>query len=359
MNNEPFDPETTGAYQNPPQTPPPYAPPPAAPPYPYPPTRPKRSIWRVFWWFFFVVSILINLGLFLGLIGMTAFFMVGAPGSAFTENVIQSGDRSDKIVVVNLLGMIDGQQSTKIREQIKMARKDDSVTGMILRVNSPGGTVSASDQIYNELMMYRQDTGMPVLAFMQGVAASGGYYASAGCDQIMAEPTVITGSIGVIMSHFVFEDLLKNKLGVVPFVVKSGEKKDWPSSFKEPNEQELQYLQDRLVQPAYERFLEIVVACRQDYLSADQVRSLADGSIYSAQEAHKNKLIDRVGYLNEAIAFMETMASVQDAHVVEYREPFSFRDIMGVSSKNTLLSLDRKTLHDLGTPEILYMWKAY
>jgi protease IV len=359
MNNEPFNPDTAGAYQPPPQTPPPYTPPPAVARYPNPPARPKRSIWRVFWWFFFVVSILVNLGLFLGLIGMTAFFAVGSQGSAFTENVIQSGDRSDKIVVVNLMGMIDGQQAVKIRTQIEMARKDETVKGMILRVNSPGGTVSASDQIYNELMMYRQDTGKPVLAFMQGVAASGGYYASAGCDHIMAEPTVITGSIGVIMSHFVFEDLLKNKLGVIPVVVKSGEKKDWPSSFKEPSEEELQYLQDRLVQPAYERFLGIVVDSRKDHLSADQVRSLADGSIYSAEEAHDNMLIDRVGYLNEAIAFMETMASTSDAHVVEYREPFSFRDIMGVQSKDTLLSLDRKTLHELGTPEILYLWKAY
>ena len=245
MNNEPFNHETTGGYQTPPQTPPPYVPSPAPLPYAYPPAPPKRSIWRIFWWFFFGVSVLVNLGLFLGLIGMATFFTVGAQGSAFTENVIQSGDRRDKIVVVNLVGMIDSQQALKIREQIKIARKDSAVKGMILRVNSPGGTVSASDQIYNELMMYRQDTGKPVLAFMQAVAASGGYYTAAGCDQIIAEPTVITGSIGVIMSHFVFEDLLKDKLGVMPIVVKSGEKKDWPSSFKTPSEQELQYLQDR------------------------------------------------------------------------------------------------------------------
>ncbi len=99
---------------------------------------------------------------------------------------------------------------------------------MIIRVNSPGGTISGSDQIHNEIVKYRSETNQPVVAFMQGVAASGGYYSSVACDKIIAEPTAITGSIGVIMGYLVLQQLLEEKLGIQPIVVKAGDKKDWP-----------------------------------------------------------------------------------------------------------------------------------
>lgn len=115
---------------------------------------------------------------------------------------------------------------------------------------------------------------------MQGIAASGGYYTSVACDKIIAEPTTITGSIGVISLYLVVQELLEHKLGILPVVIKAGAKKDWPSYFQAPSEEQLQYLQNKLVNPAYERFVQIVAEGRNATLTESQVRQLADGSIF-------------------------------------------------------------------------------
>ena len=166
---------------------------------------------------------------------MVAFIATGQTGRFYEEAVVREGPSGTKIVVVNLEGVIDGRQANSIYRQLKTAGKDESVRALIVRVNSPGGTISGSDRIYAEIRRYRNETGQPVVAFMEGVAASGGYYASVACDRIMAEPTALTGSIGVVMSYFVFQDLLENKLGVQPVFLTKGDKKDWPSSFEHPS----------------------------------------------------------------------------------------------------------------------------
>lgn len=319
----------------------------------------RRSGWRVLGWLFLALSVLVNIGLFVTLLGTVAFFSLGPQAGAFTESVIQSGSRSKKIVVINIDGVIDSRKAASVRGQLKMAAKDRAVAGLIIRVNSPGGTISASDRIYHEIRKFREREGKPVLAFMQGVAASGGYYVSAACEQIMAEPTAITGSIGVIMSYFVLEDLLGEKLGVLPVVVKSGERKDWPSSYRKPTEEQLQYLKDQLIQPAFDRFLSIVHQSREDHLSLEEVKALADGSIFSANEAQKNKLIDKIGYLEEATTLIQSMANVTNALVVEYREPFRIRDLVGLQGRSSLLKIDQYTLHKWSTPQVLYLWRAY
>lgn len=334
-------------------------PPPPVPPLPTAPTPRRRSAWRILAWLCFVLSVLINIGLFVTLLGTVAFFSLGSQAGAFTESVIQSGSRSKKIVVINVEGVINSRLASRVRRQLKMAAKDDAVVGLIVRVNSPGGTISASDQIYNEILKFREREKKPVLAFMQGVAASGGYYASAACEEIMAEPTAITGSIGVILSYFVLEDLLGEKLGVLPVVVKSGERKDWPSSYHKPTQEQLQYLQDQLIEPAYDRFLSIVQKSRQDHLSPEEVEVLADGSIFSAKVAQENRLIDEIGYLDDAVTRMGSMANVSKALVVEYREPFTVRDLVGLRGRSGLLKIDQDTLHKLSTPQVLYLWRAF
>jgi len=142
---------------------------------------------------------------------------------------------------------------------------------------------------------------------MQGVAASGGYYTSVACDKIIAEPTAITGSIGVIMGYLVVQELLEEKLGIQPVVIKEGRRKDWPSSFQPPTEEQLQYLQDKVLTPAYERFVQIVDEGRPSLTLAD-VRRLADGGIYSTSEALNENLIDEIGYLDEAIKQVKSLA---------------------------------------------------
>ena len=346
---------------------------PPSPPYPpyqpqvqpvQPPPRDRSSRRgggaRAFWWFMFISSILGNIALFLLLIGTIAYFVMGGSGGLFEEHVIQGGVHGEKIAVISISGIIDSAQVDRVQEQLRMARKDEAVQGLIVKINSPGGTISASDQIYNALRQYREKERQPVFAFMQGIAASGGYYAASGCEQIVAEPTVITGSIGVIFSNLVVQDLFENKLGIQPVVVKSGRRKDWPSSFRKPSEEELTYINDRLIEPAYERFLQVVETGRQGVLTMEEIRPLADGGIYSAQEAKDQRLVDNIGYLDDAIKLITTAAGLQNPRVVEYKEMFRLVDLLGVHAKAAAgFKLDRRTLDELTTPEILYMWKGY
>jgi len=283
-------------------------------------------------------------------------FATGQAG-IYSENDIEEGSQMNKIVVIRLEGLITGQTSREFRKQIKTARDDDNVRALIIRTNSPGGYVSASDQIHHEIRRFRTETGKPVVAFMQAVAASGGYYTSVACDEIIAEPTVITGSIGVIMSHLVLQQLLEEKLGIDPVIIKSGEKKDWPSPFSETTEEQVAYLQDKLIGPTYNRFVDLVAEGRAESLTAEEVKNLADGSIYTAKEAMEVKLIDRVGYIEDAIVMAETLAGITDAKVVEYNKPFSFSSVFGSAQTSLPFTLDENTIHEMLTPKLMYLWK--
>jgi len=319
-------------------------------------TARKRTGWRIFWGIILAMSVLANIALFMVLIGVVAVFATGQRG-ILTEEVIEKGPRTKKIAVITVQGIIDGEQAQDVYQQLKLAREDKWVKGLIIRVNSPGGTVSASDRIYNEIRKYREKTDKPVVAFMQGIAASGGYYVSVACDKIVAEPTTITGSVGVIMGHFVLQELLEKKLGIQPVIIKSGRKKDWPSPFQQVTEEQRQYIQEKLISPAYERFVKLVADGRESLTLAD-VRDLADGSIYGAQEAVDEKLIDKIGYLDEAIEQAKSLAEIEEAQVVEYRRPFSLAGFLRLQSRN-ILKIDRTTLYELSTPQLLYLWSLY
>jgi len=316
----------------------------------------KRGGWRIFWGVILAMSVLGNIVLFLMLIGVVAIFATGQRG-IFAEEVIQDGPRATKIAVVTVEGIINGKEAQDVYRQLKLARKDKRVKGVIVRVNSPGGTISASDRIYNEILEYRQKTEKPVVAFMQGVAASGGYYTSVACGKIVAEPTALTGSIGVIMGYLVLQELLEGKLGIQPVVIKSGEKKDWPSSFRQPTKEELKYLEDRVLIPAYERFVQVVADGRPS-LTVAEVKKLADGGIYGATEALDEKLIDKTGYLDAAIEEVMSLAEIEEAQVVEYRKPFSLAGLLRSQSGN-ILKIDRTMLYELSTPQFLYLWTMY
>ena len=326
----------------------------AQPPYVKP--AKKGRGWRIFLGIFTTLSVVVNIFLFLAVIGLVAFTAVGQKG-VFNEEVIQSGPKTSKIVVINLRGIINGEKSRDIVRQVDAAARDPHVKGLIVRINSPGGGVSASDQIYNEIRKYRARTGKPAVAFMEGLAASGGYYAAVACEKIVAEPTTITGSIGVIMGYFVLQELFEEKLGIQPVIVKSGEKKDWPSSFEPPSEEQRKYLEEKLIGPAYKRFVELI-AYGRPMLTLAEVEELADGSIYSAGEALERDLIDHIGYLDEAIKLVKTLSGIENARVVEYSRPFSLSGILG-AQRQSLLKLDRTTLYELNTPELMYLWRAY
>jgi protease-4 len=332
-------------------------PPPAYPPYAAYPAPPRRfGVWRFLGRLLFGLSILVNIGLFFLLISVVVVLATG--GGGIYRTVLRDGPRDRRIAVIDISGIIDGGQAQEVYRQIDAARQDRAVKGIVVRVDSPGGTISGSDRIYREIMDYRQEQGVPAVAFLQGTAASGGYYASVACEKIVAEPTTVTGSIGVVMVHFVFQNLLEDKLGIQPVFLTMGEKKDWPSSFRTPTQEELTYIHDRLLDPAYQRFVSVVKEGRRSVLAPTEVEKLADGSIFVADQALEAKLIDQVGYLDDAIATVKTLAGLEDAQVVEYRRPFSLTSLLNAKGP-ALPKLDRNTLFQFGTPQVLYLWNVY
>ena len=321
-----------------------------------PPPRKRGGGWAVLFGILFLLSAIVNGVLVMVVISVVAVLGSG-PRMMLEEATIEAGPASKKIAVVSITGIIAGQQSSHFKNQIEAAARDKRVKAVIVRVNSPGGTISGSDQIYNEILNFREETEKPIIAFMEGVAASGGYYTSVACDKIIAEPTAITGSIGVIGQYFVFQELLEEKLGILPVVVKSGKRKDWPSSFQAPTQEQLTYMQDRLIKPAFERFVKIIVDSRKDKLDEDTVRRLADGSIYTADLALEEKLIDQVGYFDDAVEEAKSMAHIKDARVVEYRRPFTMSSLFQLRSPNAV-KIDKSLLHELSTPELLYLYST-
>ena len=324
---------------------------------PYPKKK-KGSGWKIFWGIVITLSLLANGFMFLAMFGMGAIIATGGGASiddGLVEKVLIDGTHSKKIAVINICGVINGEMSDWVRRQIKKAEDDDNIRALIVRIVSPGGAVSSSDQIHYYISQFKEHTDKPVLGFMQSVAASGGYYSAVACDSIVAEPTVITGSIGVIMNYMVVKELLEEKLGINPVTIKSGERKDWPSMFNEATDEQKKYLDEKLITPAYDRFVELVAEGRQDVLTEDEIRLLADGSIFSAPQALDNKLIDEIGYFDDAVAKAEQMAQISGAQVVEYEELFSVWNILGAQSK-TKINLETEILERIAAPRLLYLW---
>ncbi len=249
----------------------------------------------------------------------------------WTEEVIEgSGPR--KVAVVNVQGEIVSSSesgflgsveasSGNLVSQLRQAREDDAVSAVVLRIDTPGGSVVASDEIGREIAAVRR-SGKTVIAAMGEVAASGGYFISAGANEIVANPSTITGSIGVIMVLLNLEEAA-GKLGVKPVVVKAGRLKDIGSPFRRMTREERRIFQ-RLLDQAHERFMNVVAQGRR--MSIESVRGLATGRIYSGQQARELGLVDRLGTFDDAIREAKRLERLREATVVQYDRPFSFTD---------------------------------
>lgn len=210
----------------------------------------------------------------------------------------------DRIGVLQLEGVI-GTGSAEMARLERLTRQE-SVRGIVVEVRSPGGTVGGSQSLYHALRRVREESDRPIVAWIGDVGASGGYYAALGADSLFALPGGITGSIGVIMQFPDVSGLLQN-VGVRVDVVKSGEFKDLGSTLRALEEDERRVLQ-ALVQDVYGQFVGAVAGERP--LSEDSVRTLADGRIYSGQEAASLGLVDRTATLSEAIDVAGSMAGL-------------------------------------------------
>lgn len=260
----------------------------------------------------------------------------------------------------NLLGPEGENPVATFSEKLRKAARDRHVAAIVLRINSPGGGVTATDIMYAELQRFRNATGRPVIASMLDVAASGGYYLACGADRIYASPTTVTGSIGVIMLLPQFSGTMA-KLGVEMNVIKSGPMKDMGSMFRNMRPEERAVFQG-LIDGMYDRFLAVVAQSRRE-IEPDTLRSLADGRVYLGPQAAEHGLVDEVGTLRDAIAAAKSAAGLDNTpvKVVRYSRPPAYRpnvyaEAPGHWRQVNLVNITLPDWMNSPSPHLMYLW---
>jgi len=291
------------------------------------------------------------------------------PPSPLEEQVLE-GEGSKKILLLDISGTISEEGKSGgllgrsapsivslIRESLHKAEKDKDLAGIILRINSPGGTVTASDIIHHDIIEFKKRTKLPVQACIMSTGTSGGYYIAAAADRITAHPTAITGSIGVIMMKFNVEGLM-GKIGVEEQTVKSGDKKDIMSPFRKATPEEVKLGQE-IIDQLYSRFLDIVMARSGNTLTREELQKAADGRIYTAGQALKAGLIDKAGYLDDVISAMRAGVGDEKARVVSYYRPGNYKGSIyaGAAEKEGLVELLGGGVDVLSSGGFMYLWR--
>ena len=289
------------------------------------------------------------------------------------EETTVSGEGRDKVLLIDISGVIaDTDDSSfaelflkesmvaSVKEQLEKAKDDKKIKAIILRINSPGGTVTASDIIYNEINKFKEKNKVKVIACMMDLATSGGYFIAMASDKVIAHPTTITGSIGVIFENFNVEGLF-DKIGIKDASIKSGDKKDIGSPFRKITKEEEEILQ-KLNNNLYSRFIEVVAKNRKE-LNLEEIKKLADGRIFSAEQALKEKLIDKIGYLEDAIETAKKETDIKEARVIMYKRPGTYKNNIysklpaSQSINFNLLNLGgEKGVSSYLMPRFMYLW---
>lgn len=265
------------------------------------------------------------------------------------QPITNSSLSTEKIAVISVVGVIGYPQLTeKVTAELRSASQNAAVKAVILRVESPGGGVHDTDLIHREVLKFKESK-KPLIAFFTGVAASGGYYISAPADKIMATPSTITGSIGVIAQFPNYTDLMA-KLGVKMHTIKSGPQKDMLSPYR-PLDPEGEKILQNWINESYDEFVRVVSNGRK--LDESVVRTIADGRIYTARQAVKNKLIDSVGYFEDAVALAKELAKSPDASIVEMNA-VDTRTSMFMERFMTRLLRSRNPIEKLILPSGIY-----
>ncbi len=311
------------------------------------------------------------LGLLVLTVGVVALVLaVGAGGqsasSAVYEEEYVSGEGPDKLAVVPVEGTLASADSTVpgtqptttpegLADALQQAKDDASVAAVVLEVNSPGGGVTASDEMHQSILDFKRSSGKPVVVSMADVAASGGYYISTAADRIVANETTLTGSLGVIFALTDFSELA-DRYGVEQEVVKSGEFKDMGSSFRDLTPEEREILQS-IVDESYDEFVSVIVEGRG--LPEERVREIADGRVYSGEQAKELGLVDSFGGLDEAAEISGDLAGVEEATVVRYVESPSLTETLLASlapqEPEALQVMEAAGIDLTPQPEYLYL----
>jgi protease-4 len=306
--------------------------------------------------------------------GPTGFKIEPVPVDRTLEEEVlidEGGLRLPKVLVVDVDGVILNSRGMSLFaekehpvslfvEKLEKAAKDKRVRAVVLRINSPGGSVTASDLMYSELLHFKHRTNgeRPVVAVLMDVAASGGYYLACGADEIVAHRTTVTGSIGVIMQMINFSGTMM-KIGVTSDAITSGKMKDAGSPLRKMTPEEREVFQG-LVNQFYDRFVEVVASGRPK-LDKARVRELADGRIYSAQEAVELGFVDRIGTLREAVAGVKSKIGAEKVRVVAYKRPLGWKPNLYAETpaeppQANLLNIELPESWPHPTPQFMYLW---
>jgi protease-4 len=300
---------------------------------------------------------------------LTACFSLELPGGVpppLTETTV-FGKTGPKILLLQIDGVLSEESESswfglrreglvaRVREELDRARDDRAIAALLVRIDSPGGTVTASDLLYQQIVRFKRERGLPVVAQLMGMATSGGYYVAMAADAVIAHPTTVTGSIGVLFAGINLSGLM-DKLGVSDQTLTSGAFKDTGSPLRPMRPEEKQQIQS-VIDDMYQRFVSVVREGRPA-LAAEQVAKLADGRIYSAQQALANGLVDQVGGIEDAVALARNRAELSEARVVTYHRPREFRKNLYTATP----PLDAPSVAwpapriQLPEPAFLYLW---
>ncbi len=305
-----------------------------------------------------------------------AFFIsscvsINLPSQEVVEKTI-SGEGKAKILLVDISGTINDEKKTgflgmtdeprltsRVRDELKRAEEDDAVKAVLLRIKSPGGLVTPSDIIHHEIKSFKERTGKPVAAHLMGVAASGGYYIAAGADTITAQPTTVTGSVGVIIFMLNASGLME-KIGISNETLKTGDVKDAGSPLREMTEEDREVLQT-IIDSMFERFIGVVREGRPS-MTDEAIDEVSGGSVYVADRALELGLIDSIGYLDDTVEELKRELGVDEARVVTYGRVGSYdeniysRAPTGGAPSVNLINIDASSLTEALGVKFMYLW---
>jgi protease-4 len=341
--------------QVPPVFPPPLNPPPViVPPAQSRPPRRGRG-WMVLALVLLVLlglSVLGNLGQFAGDIVSVKGVHTRTAGPKLEEAVLEDNDAGNKIAVVDIDGIITSRGDDQsgynmvdlVKAQLDRARDDSKVKAVVLRVDSPGGEVLASDEIYRALVDFQKDSGKPVITSMGNLAASGGYYVSLASRWIVANDLTITGSIGVILHTWNYRALM-DKVGLQPEVYKSGRFKDMLSGERNPAEipPEEREMVQALIDETYARFQGVVEDGRdsahqrnksEGKALADNWKDYADGRVLSGTQAYDLGFVDERGTFQDAVSRAKKIAGIHGANLIQYQKRYDLSNFLRLFGKS-------------------------
>ncbi len=288
-------------------------------------------------------------------------------GAGPLEETVVDGEAGPKILMVGVAGTLTthgdtgrfglgGRESptARMREEIEHALEDEEIAALLLRIDSPGGTVIASEMLYREVRRFKQETKRPVIAQLVGAGTSGAYYVAMAADEVRAYPSTVTGSIGVIIAGLNVSGLME-RFGVANQTITSGPYKDAGSPLRPMRPEERAQLES-VARDLFDSFLDVVVTGRPK-LTRARIEQLADGRVYSAQQALEAGLVDALGDLPEAVEAAKTAAGIQgDARVVVYHRPGEEPENLFWAEAPASPAAQALEWAQLPAPAFLYLW---